>query len=447
MATTLQKATAPPAPATLPQNPQNPQNAQKPPRSTPGTLRLLLIGLVVLCLGWGALAAVTVTQHATAASQVVTVSEPLSLDAQQIYQSLADADVTVVTAYLYGQQQPFSARQRFQNDIATVAADLKTATAASGNTGEVAIGASLATLTAALPVYTGYVEDSQVYGSVGIPAGGSFMQVASEEMHLVLLPAARTVYDEENARLTAASGQATGLPLVVVAVAAGLLAGLAGFRAQRWLSARTKRRINRGLFLATVAGAVALAWLAIAMAVGRADLLQATQHGSRPAETLAQADIGVLQARGDQALNLISHTGDGEFQANIHAIQASLGPQLTSASSQSTPAAARLITDAGHAATTWFGINQQLHALDAVYNYGAETRLAIGTGSGSSATAFARLQSDIGAAIAADQAVFSANATAGQDAFGGLEIGIIVLALVMAAGCAWGLYRRLAEYR
>jgi hypothetical protein len=28
-----------------------------------------------------------------------------------------------------------------------------------------------------------------------------------------------------------------------------------------------------------------------------------------------------------------------------------------------------------------------------------------------------------------------------------LEAGIVVLALVMAVGCAWGLTRRLAEYR
>jgi hypothetical protein len=33
------------------------------------------------------------------------------------------------------------------------------------------------------------------------------------------------------------------------------------------------------------------------------------------------------------------------------------------------------------------------------------------------------------------------------DALTGLEAGIAVLALVMAIGCAWGLTRRLAEYR
>ncbi len=45
------------------------------------------------------------------------------------------------------------------------------------------------------------------------------------------------------------------------------------------------------------------------------------------------------------------------------------------------------------------------------------------------------------------QAVFAGRAAAGSDAFTGLQAGIVVLALVMAVGSAWGLSRRLAEYR
>src|SRR5580658_4457286 len=114
--------------------------------TTPGKLRLLLVGLVAACLAWGVLAALTVSQHASAADAVVATSEPLSLDAQQIYQSLADADVTVSTGYLYGHIEPFADRQRYLHDIAVVAADLKVVTAASGNS---AIGGSLSTLSAA----------------------------------------------------------------------------------------------------------------------------------------------------------------------------------------------------------------------------------------------------------------------------------------------------------
>jgi hypothetical protein len=92
-----------------------------------------------------------VIQHASAAHDVAAADESLSLDAQQIYQSLADADVTVSTAYLYGRTGPEQDRVRYQHDIAVAAADLKVATGASGNSG---IGASLSTLSGALPIYT-----------------------------------------------------------------------------------------------------------------------------------------------------------------------------------------------------------------------------------------------------------------------------------------------------
>ena len=48
---------------------------------------------------------------------------------------------------------------------------------------------------------------------MGYPlTGGSFLQDASEQAHLVLLPAANTVFTQENDALSAASGQATELP-------------------------------------------------------------------------------------------------------------------------------------------------------------------------------------------------------------------------------------------
>src|SRR6202050_5633795 len=118
--------------------------------TTPGKLRLLLVGLVVACLAWGVLAALTASQHASAADAVVATDEPLSLDAQQIYQSLADADVTVSTGYLVGRTPPFKDRERYQHDVTVAAADLKAATAASGNS---SIAARLAALTQGLPVY------------------------------------------------------------------------------------------------------------------------------------------------------------------------------------------------------------------------------------------------------------------------------------------------------
>jgi hypothetical protein len=52
--------------------------------TTPGKVRLIRIGLVIACLGWGALAALMVEQHASAAHDVASVSEPLSLEAPRL---------------------------------------------------------------------------------------------------------------------------------------------------------------------------------------------------------------------------------------------------------------------------------------------------------------------------------------------------------------------------
>lgn len=412
--------------------------------TTPGKVRLIRAGLVAACLGGGALAALMVSQHASAAREATATSEPLSLAAQQMYQSLADADVTASTGYLYGRTPPFAYRQRYQRDIAAASADLKAVTAAGGGS---AVGASLSTLAADLPVYTGYVEDGQTYNSLGYPAGGSFLEVASEEMHLTLLPAARDVYAYENARLTAASARATGLPLAVVTLAGGLAVAFALYRSQRWLSRRTHRTLNVGLLLASAAGAVALIWMAVALLGGRADLLRATGHGSTPAETLAQADIAALQARGDETLNLISRTGDTDFQADFRTAQDQLSTLLSSAEGQSAASAAGSVTAASREASSWFAVNQQAQKLDQAHDYGAETQLVIGQGSGSAGALFTRLEADLDAAIRADQAVFADSAAAGSGAFTGLVAGVAVLALAMAAGCAWGLSRRLAEYR
>src|SRR5258708_34078393 len=84
-------------------------------------------------------------------------------------------------------------------------------------------------------------------------AAGWFMQVASEQMHLTLLPAARASYAQENAALTAASARATGLPWIVVVLVLAIVIGFILFRAQRWLSRRTHRVSNLGLLVASLA--------------------------------------------------------------------------------------------------------------------------------------------------------------------------------------------------
>jgi hypothetical protein len=423
------------------------------PASTPARLRVLMVGLLLACLAWGAVAAWTVGQHASAASNVVSASEPLSLSAQRMYQSLSDADVTATTAFLGGPQEPLAARQRYAADIAQAASDLAELKGAASSAANRQLLASLAAVSTGLPLYTGYVAQAQTEYALGyMLTGGSFMQVASEQMHLTLLPAARAIYAQENAVLAAASARATGLPWIVVVLVAAVAIAVVLYRTQRWLWRRTHRVVNYGLLAASVVLAVCVLWLIAAFAGARVDLQRAVGHGSAPAETLAQADIDTQQVRGDEVLNLISRSGDATFQQDFLAMRRQLGPGpgtlLTSAAAASSGGAAAAPTAAAaRDEQAWYGVNEQVYRLDSAADYAAETRLVIGTGPGSSAAGFGRAEGDLSRAIAADQVIFHSSAAAGRGDFGGLQTGIVVAALLMAVGCVWGISRRLAEYR
>ena len=421
--------------------------------ATPTRLRILMIILLLASLAWGAVGAWTVIQHASAAQDVVSTSEPLSLSAQQMYRSLSDADVTATTAFLTGPSESLPARQRYAADIAQATSDLTSLSDAATTASDQQLRSNLAAVSTGLPVYTGYVAQAQTWYSLGyLLTGGSLMQVGTEVMHLTLLPAARTIYAQQNAGLVTASARATGLPWIVVALVLAVGIAVVLFRAQRWLWRHTHRRVNYGLAAASVVLAVGVLWLIVAFVVARADLQRGVGHGSTPAETLAQAAIDIQQIRGDQIINLISRSGDKTFVQDFHSVRSQLGPGpgtlLTDAAATSpSGAGTQWASAAAHDVQTWYGVNDQVYRLDSTAQYAAETQLVIGTGANSSAAGFDRVETDLSRAIVADQVIFQASATAGDNAFTGLEAGVIVAAVLMALGCAWGLSVRVAEYR
>jgi hypothetical protein len=408
--------------------------------------------LILASLAWGAVGAWTVIQHASGAQDVVNTSEPLSLSAQQMYQSLSDADVTATTAFLNGRYPSLSSQQRYAADVVRAGNDLSRLTQAAAASNR-QLFASLDAVSSGLPTYTSDVKAAQDQYSLGyLLTGGSFMQVATEEMHLTLLPAAQAIYAQENAGLRAASARATGLPWIVVVLVLAIAIAFVLFRAQRWLWRRTHRRVNYGLLTASLVLVVGVLWLVVAFALARSDLHQGVGHGSSPAETLAQASIDAQQIRGDEIVNLISRSGDAPFVQDFNSVRGKLGPgtgTLLSDAVASSPSGAGTLwaTAAARDVQSWYRVNEQAYALDKAANYPAETLLVTGNGASGSTAGFTRVETDLSNAIAADQVIFHGNATAGENAFSGLEAGIIVAAVLMALGCAWGLSVRLAEYR
>jgi hypothetical protein len=419
--------------------------------TSPGRLRLLLAGLVLLSLAWGALAAFTVVQYQAAASGVVSTSEPLSLAAQQIYSRLSDANDAATTAFLTGGIEPAATRQRYLRDIAAASAGIESATAqGGGDTG--AAAQDLATLAADLPTYTQEMGNADADNRLALPLGAAYLREASGLMRGTLLQKADDLYGAENASLGGTSAQATGLPLVCVTLAVGLVAGYVLYRASRWLRGRTNRVLNVGLIAAGLALVLSLAWLAAAYLGARGDLLHAQARGSATVEAAAQVGIAAQEAHADESLTLIDNTGPDAYQTDYTTQQRALGPGpgslLTAAStaasgSPAAPAVAAAVSDAG----AWFTAHGRVRSLDDNGQHQAAVGSALGTSPGDAGASFARLSDDLATAIASDQAVFNSTAGSAAGAYTGLEAGVIVVSLLMAAACALGVSRRLAEYR
>jgi hypothetical protein len=419
--------------------------------TTPGRLWLVLIGLVLLALAWGTLAAFTAGRYAAAASSVVSTREPLSLDAQRIYAKLSDANDAATTAFLTGGIEPAATRHRYLADIGAAEAAIQGATA-QGGAGAGAAARDLNDLAANLPAYTQEIGNATADNRLGLPLGAAYLREASALMGGTLLRDAKDLYATENASLSGTSAQATGLPLAAVTAALGVIALYLLVRASRWLRGRTHRVLNAGLIAAGVFLLASLAWLIFAYAGARSDLLDAQARGSATVEAIAQVGIAAQEAHADESLTLVDNTGDDAYQADYARQMRALGPGpgtlLTAASgaaggTPAGPAVAAAVSDA----RAWFAAHQHVRSLDDNGNHAKAVASVLGAGQGDAGASFNRLSADLASAIASDQAVFDSTARSAASAYSGLEAGMIALALLMAAACAWGLSRRIREYQ
>lgn len=447
-------------------------------RPTPARLLASLLVTMAASLLWGAAAAYTAVDRTSAANDMVSTTGPLSFYAQRIYQSLSDADATEATAFLAVIEPP-AARTEFRADIEQAGRYLRAITAADpaayspGPASAQAASSDLTTLDTEIPQYTMLIGQAKANSADGLPIGASYLEEASYLMRSRILPAAADLYDQENARLANSYANATGFPLIALIIA--VLAAIALLRVQRWLTSHTHRVLNRGLAGASVIGILALTWLLVSFFTARSSLVAAHDHGAAAAQPLVQAEITVLRAHADESLTLINHSGDDANEADFKLAEKQLGPGTATLLSKARATGIgspgyRRAAAAGSAATAWYALHSAVRALDNSGHYPDAVYLAIGSGPATSpaviqqqetalteqvgqshpatsAAAFADVEANLTAAIDADYASFTASASNGDSTLAGLTAGMVIASLLMAAGCAWGLSQRLAEYR
>ncbi|WP_203657331.1 hypothetical protein [Actinocatenispora rupis] len=406
----------------------------------------LLVVALLLGLGFGVAAVSGVLQRSGLVDDVRTRSGPLTVQSQQLYRALSDADATAATAFLSGGIETPAASRRYQKDIAAASKALAT-TAGSGG----ADADAVEQLTTQLPVYTGLVETARVYNRQGLPLGAAYLREASGLMREKLLPAAQRLYRAETAQLADDRDGAALFPFVAVPLGLLLLAGLVV--GQVWLTRRTNRLVNPGLLAASVAAVLGLLWLTVSWGALAADLRDGETHGSAQVQTFAQARLLALQARADESLTLVARGNGASFERDFQRRMTDLvgrdgkGGLLGAAYDGADADMRRALDGAVADVAAWRGAHRQVRALDDGGRYPEAVDLAIGAEKGSAATAFGALDDRLGGAIDAANGRSGRAADAADGTQTGAAVGLGLLTVVVVVGAAVGIQRRAAEYR
>ncbi|TNC18816.1 hypothetical protein [Amycolatopsis alkalitolerans] len=415
-------------------------------RTTPGVLTALALVVVAASLLAGMFTSLSVQGRGQAIDDLATRSGPLAAAAGEIYRSLSDADATASGAFLTGGLEPTATRRRYEADVAQASNALAIAIAAREPGDITAAGSPLATLSQQLPVYTGLVETARADNRQGLPLGAAYQREASNLMSTTLLPAAQALYRGEADRLAADQDRAGSAPWVEVLLALVVLALLVV--AQVVLRRRTNRVFNAGLLIATAAAVVSLAWVLIATVAAMSATSASRTNGSAQVDVLVQARIATLKARADETLTLVARGVGGAYQDDYAAVTRQLAGLLDRAKPLATDTeVSRRVEAASADARAWATAHAGIRAADDQGDYVTAVRLATDAGPTGAAGIFDRLDGDLRDAIDRARDTFGTEVNAASRDLAGAVAATTVLAVLVAAGSAAGIWRRLRDYR
>jgi hypothetical protein len=385
--------------------------------ATPHRLARLRALLVVACLVTAVVSAVAGWSRADAVGTGGTRVAAAATDAGQLYRSLHEAETMAISGFTSDGPPPPGVVARYDDHVARATQRLAHAASLLPPGGrEAALIERMADL---LPRYTAQVREAQTLRAQGAPGARDTLTRASDLMRTTVLPAADALRRAQDAALAENYRRAGESPAFVLLV--GLVAllgtGYAGFRELR----RTNRILNPGLVVAFGLLAAALAWWAVAT-VAASDRLDASRGHNAVAAALDEARITALQARAAE-----SSGNPREFTYRMEAITGSGGLLDVAAGQAAGDTATAGIDGVRDAATGWWQ--------------------AAPTGPDASRSAFDRLGAALADVIGAERTALAADVRGANDVLAGTAAGPSVLAVLAAAAAAFGIGRRIEEYR
>ena len=409
--------------------------------TTPGRLVLVSILVVVGAVCFGAIATGAEQSRERAAKAARSQTEPLLVHAKDLYTSLSDANATVATGLLSGGVETTANRNRYLADLRIATNALSALASESGTSAAAPV--ALNTIADQLPLYSGLVETARANNRQGFPIGAAYLRQAVQLSTTSMLPAADRIYRTEAQRLEEDyhTGSATAT-LVTFAVASGV--ALILLVLAQWYVTRISRRIlNVGMLVATVAVAAVAVWGVVGLIREQNALSRRSaawlrfRRGAvgdhRAAVTRAgRPQPGARQPRYRRDRSARLHGGRARAPA-AHGELSALARRTGT-----TAAADRFDSD-------YASYQAQTKRIQELQNKGElQTALQLEQ---PTANISDRLSSDLDGQIQAAQGRFKSAAADATSALGGLAFAIPVITVLAAVAALLGLRQRINEYR
>ncbi len=388
-------------------------------------------------------------------SQLERIEEAseLVVATQDLRSALGRADAASVNAFLAGGVDQPDQRLRYGDALDEAASALQRAGAVAGlnspdDTGEAAD--AVAELQRLVPRYAGLIETARANNRQQLPLGAAYLRRASDLLRTEVAPQLDGLRSAGERSLRDIDGDVTAGPgLVPVAMMVALLGALV--TAQRWLAGRTRRRINAGLALGTAVMLIGSLWLAGRFgASGRAAGDGLTDGYDRLA-ALSALRTDAYDHQANATFALVDRGARDQFNANAASAAGRVDARLLAFTEQIRPTEGDAAPNI-ELATGWDQYREASDAATAadLVGQGDQARAAI-TASATEPDSVAGRFEEF------DRLLLQRLGRADQGLDGGLrearsalsrgELAAILMAVAVAGAAAWGLQRRLSEYR
>ncbi len=425
------------------------ESGAAPPRRRMGNparlWSMLLAGVLVVLLA-GSVAGVGLSGRSSTAEHTGQATEQLYQDVQELSYALADANATAANALLIGPVAPKVDTDRFGSDITLV--EQRLSDASQRVTGDATASSQLDDLAVRVPQYSQWIGEALANNRFGFPVAGAYLRLASQMYTGQMLGEVQAVIAEEQAATQDGMSSASSPDWLTIVVC--VLAFIALAVVGRMLARASKRRLNLGVLGAALAVLALLLWTCVA-AVGSSSAVDdahtdfsqvmLAQNGN---SELSLAETYVALQQIDRGEDVGQVGGDDQQHAvKVLADLTEIGKGFTGKGSGAVSADVHKLVACADSGIELAADGQYQKAITATV--GTEQDLA----SGCETAAAKAVRDDFDNVTNASQARYAADMSRARSWYGGGAALALALAvgLLGAVAAAWGLNRRLAEYR